>query len=731
MKDLIKGLPQKNISLIAFLCASSAYVIFWISAMYISYCYGDEKRIHANSVLFISCLLVFISQELYIRIGDWNKVRPLRVLFGLFSVIFIVMLRLYKAQILGFVGKYAYNYTAIFIASAFFIWLRGFLADKDKLYYFKVIKNVFVKYIEIPISVVLFSIVYYFQVRGFHPRWDAKIVIMRMNKEQGVPIFNFNEGSIGSISRMFYVTINNVFNMIFDDEVIAVKFVQYFVFILGMLCMYGLVRYLFPSKKKFEQLLLTSIFAFSPYALGLCSEMLWDYWMVMLLPIVLYTYVSKKYILHFFSAFVFVFTKEVGCIIYFGLILGFLINDLRNIKENKIKVFFQIKYFAATCIGLVWVIIMLMSYIQNMWIPALNSNYKLFTYILLIVVLTISVIVYFLLCERKVTDNTEKESIKSGVLSKVIIGLVAILFCVLAIVTWKKTTTSFRYGTIAFNVDEFILKLKTFFVINFNWLVTIGIILGFGILLKDKGEESNNRKNLILPIILADFLLVAFNMAFSTYIFARYVDSHVSLLYILLIMVIGLISNKKLSYGINIIVSLLLLVQSYRTIDPMTLLMFDHVKYGKSDIVSTDGTFWDAALYNAQWSYLPKTLNKAIEEPINEGKLICFPNAQYAFEAITDSAFTCNEKKNCYWDTKYKIRRLYETKDCIPLEVAELYEDDGWDELTEYKDAYYFYAPFTGEDKAEKLRQDGVVLDEKEFWYMGFVITRVHFQYEK
>lgn len=119
----------------------------------------------------------------------------------------------------------------------------------------------------------------------------------------------------------------------------------------GILAFHGTIRKIVPGKSKGLYLLLTAVYALSPYVLGMSGYLSVDYFSVNLFMTVVYFTVTGQWFLQVFAGFVFAFTKEPCIIIYGCLCVGGLVTDF---VTNRFKVFAHIRYYGMLTVAILW-----------------------------------------------------------------------------------------------------------------------------------------------------------------------------------------------------------------------------------------------------------------------------------------------------------------------------------------------------------------------------------------
>ena len=107
------------------------------------------------------------------------------------------------------------------------------------------------------------------------------------------------------------------------------------------------------DRKEWEYAFLTLCYAVSPFILGLSGYNYWDYWVVTMYPIVIYSAMKEQWIIHFFVAFLMCFVKEPVIVAYGAYCAGYMLVDYCKHKDLR-YIAGQRKYWGMLTIGLIW-----------------------------------------------------------------------------------------------------------------------------------------------------------------------------------------------------------------------------------------------------------------------------------------------------------------------------------------------------------------------------------------
>lgn len=124
---------------------------------------------------------------------------------------------------------------------------------------------------------------------------------------------------------------------------------------------WGIMRELVPGKKGWTYLLVTAVYACSPYLLGMVNYYSLDFATLCLFVCMLYFWVRREWVLQFAAALFACFTKEPAIISYGALCAGMVLADIlrqdkRKIMDRISALFRNLYYYPMLLIGILWVV---------------------------------------------------------------------------------------------------------------------------------------------------------------------------------------------------------------------------------------------------------------------------------------------------------------------------------------------------------------------------------------
>ncbi|MGN0156010.1 MAG: hypothetical protein ACI39N_02075 [Lachnospiraceae bacterium] len=284
---------------------------------------------------------------------------------------------------------------------------------------------------------------------------------------------------------------------------------------------------------------------------------------------------------------------------------------------------------------------------------------------------------------------------------------------------------------------EYILqKLKVLYLMNFNWIFTL---LGIASLIWIfRNRKHSNMPSAIVPLLTAQIGFTLFSCLFKTVNHARYTDSSfVTLCIIGMVFVLTAFPLKAQTMASSVLAGLMLL-SSYRTIDPVTRNIFPMIDVGQAQIASTGEKqlLGDECIYNRQMLYMEEPFSKAVRDSLEGETCILLPtmadntwyfNGMDDFHKIEDY-----RKAQGIWNTKREKRVFYENEECILTSFYEMADQMSVSKMTDIladENVFsYIYMDSIGADRVSEIKENYTVQKEEEYSYRGFVIKRIQFE---
>lgn len=290
-------------------------------------------------------------------------------------------------------------------------------------------------------------------------------------------------------------------------------------------------------------------------------------------------------------------------------------------------------------------------------------------------------------------------------------------------------------GGISVDLTYIIEKLKVLYILNFNWIFVLLSIIGL-ILLAYRKEMK--RLSFLLPVLFGQIGLTLFCCLFKTVNHPRYNCTNQVTIYFMTIVILMFcfkdITNGILQSGIAI----LLLVSSFKTIDPLSLSCFPNCRIGTETMITTmDIPLGDGMIYNRQMLWLEGAISRALEDAFSESDVVCFPTSEdnaYFFDGMAEvgEIHTPYRMDTEYWDTDKRKRVPEQGETTQSFTVYQLTEKEG------FPDASYelegrgnlLYTSYTGNQYAEIVKSLYSNYTESTYSYRGWEIRRLSFENE-
>lgn len=399
---------------------------------------------------------------------------------------------------------------------------------------------------------------------------------------------------------------------------------------LSIMAYFDMLKTLFPSKKSGVRTLATAVYACSPFMLGMVGTINIDMAGVYFLIIILDCYINHYWFLELFFSWAYLCTKEPNAVYYSFFLLGILIyHFMLKAKENRFK----------------------------------KDTFKeLFSFI-----------------------------IPRGLL------LFWWLFCFLKSVFTSWVTSEFselvgdglhRFG---FSIQNLIIKLKQTWFINFNWIFTVLILAG-AVFFAVRRRQLQSKKA-FFPLITTLIGFFIFQFIYIDNIHPRYIAVGAIVVTIMgsFTLLEALSDNKNCICFI--VLALLLAVQSYISLDPITPKMYENRT-----------RFDDTVIYNREYSYHFKAVSRALETAgYEENSIVVLPGfastiGQYGYNDIM------------FWNPITARLEAGATNDSIPFKVGRSME-----EIKEFDRVIYIVPFYLPED--ENILQNLKIENEFEAKY--------------
>ncbi len=472
----------------------------------------------------------------------------------------------------------------------------------------------------------------------------------------------------------------------FPQQVIGVTLTSLLLTALALWCVYRIFLKILPQITERKAAVCTFLLSLSPLFFGTAMYFNPDYALAVFFIFLLYAYVYDKVLLSAFFSLLCFQTKETGLVLVGGLVLGIFIQHIAEKKSRAVKaIFTDVKLYAILAVTL------------------LQLYYT-----------------KFIGGVSKWTQNGDEQP-----------GL-----------RWD----SAGENCLGFHPAFVAVKLKQQFLLNFNWILTAGIVIAvvWWIILKIKGRQKVQASCKICGIAGAFGAFLSFSCLYITASVARYNVTGDVLLYLIFFYCMALLAaelpevtflKKKYTCAVvTAVFGILLAVECVFTIDPVTRGLFLKLDTGNTTLCFTGKVsdinsiyYGDYLIYNTQYTYIDKAYDKVL------ANVDYHPDTTDIYIPDSNGSFICGNLPFYYlnWDEKTQKRVFYENEDTQEMEFYNEVKHFSSEMVSEGKDrAVLIINPYMvsvsetdnleklapyyeiGERKEVKLLQGGIVYYE-------------------
>jgi hypothetical protein len=504
------------------------------------------------------------------------------------------------------------------------------------------------------------------------PLWDSKLYYIGITRI--VQWFDFSFGCFYDLNLWDHISIGYSFwflicEFLFPDNIVVAHIMQV---VMGMgivLGVYLVLCKMFSEKvSQKEILIMTSLFAVSPYILGMIGNFNIDISILFYLVWLTFAYVNDFRILELVFGLGLCFSKENGIVYVFFFAVGIAISQIVKSRNDKRK------------------------FIKNIIYPfTVSTNY------LYLIIAIIYIVAYLCNTGDRWSNGADKA------------------------ISWN----SEGYNCFGINLNHIIMIIKEYFVLNFNWLIWL-IIIGCGmytLINRMIAKKSENQCAVIesVPIISAFVGGLFFSIVFVTYTHTRYIIPSVFGGTFFLIIVVNKLNNKKARCVIYNVLAILLLIQSFYSVDMVSNKVFCNTDIGSANILSMhdSGSFQlnDSIVYNRQYVYYGKMMEKMLNEiDYDSNKAIVL------LEDETIDGYKVWGSYGYQWDMKQRKMVYYES-DKEGVISVDSFPHTEIKSLTNYDKIYVLKFQTNNEDILNQVLNQVMVLDSDTITYRGWEVV--------
>lgn len=477
---------------------------------------------------------------------------------------------------------------------------------------------------------VILTLVYCFAVRfvqlGDTPRWDAMYYYSAL--ASACESFDFKLSTFFSGFSLFnhptlgYAGICAIGEFLNSRGYIGVLFVWLIINLMTAFCLYRIFEKILPKSSWIYHTLAVCVSMSTPIVLGTFSYFQPDAGIVSFLIFIVYCYIYRRNLLMFFSMVLLLETKEVGIVVLGAFCLGTLLGGMIfNAKEKSIWKRI-IQYFKEP-LGI--------------------------SCILAVCALSVFLVFFF---------------VKGGTI-------------------WQISNDSIAgFSTFSIQPSFIAYKWKQFFILNFNWLIwgsdlILFLLCGLNRRWRKVQRRIVRRKDIVLAFALTAFFLIVFYSIYVTYALPRYqTPIDFIAVFLLMILIASFFPEKRSRSGVRAgkiqmqycaasVIGVLLLIQAFTTIDPVSLALFDSIDSGSGKIIIESRDVYtiqrDFCAYNHQFNYLNRAYDCILRDVEYDGQI-----------DILIWGLTENEELGGFgyqWDMQSRKRTMKTGEDIIPIRV--------------------------------------------------------------
>ena len=183
--------------------------------------------------------------------------------------------------------------------------------------------------------------------------WDSHSMYELISANDVYALLNFSKLSLSHHISYSYVALCTIFKLLVDNAMIGQALFGFALYALGVYGFYKCIMLFNNNADRSITLILTALFALSPYMLGMITYSYPDYAMWCVFPILAYFLYTKKYLLVAYTGFFFIFLKETALITYVFLVIGCYLIGIYKTKN----IFYDIKNYLLTTVPcFMWII---------------------------------------------------------------------------------------------------------------------------------------------------------------------------------------------------------------------------------------------------------------------------------------------------------------------------------------------------------------------------------------
>lgn len=415
---------------------------------------------------------------------------------------------------------------------------------------------------------------------------------------------------------------------------IGIRLVNLLLALVTIFVFWKVTGILFQELEQWTRVLITAAFAFSPFMLGISSEVHSDFPVLCFFTWLVYFYITKRQKLCLAAGFLLCFSKEIGVLYYASFFAGcFLYRLVKNENTN--------------------------------WLKKLGDEFSVLEWMLLVPADLFLVAASFAKGWANVAINPRLMAGKAN--------------------------------SFVFSLPYIWVKFREIFVLNFAWLLIIPLGLFLVAVCRKKTQKISLNREWMTGIGVSTVVFLLFNFTFFTYTHYRYLQLFLFFYLVLVVFLLEKSCRKVwVKRGVSLLLAVAFLVESFVTADPVTKLAFRNIEVGNGKIITTEeiavypkdgeeeeteeesdvsvGELLDSIVYNREYLGFEYAFEEALADTrYDESKLLIFPTFYEQNVLYTLMAYmgVHNPKVFC-WDAKTKNVTISERG--IPIAICGLSE---------------------------------------------------------
>jgi len=290
-------------------------------------------------------------------------------------------------------------------------------------------------------------------------------------------------------------------------------------------------------------------------------------------------------------------------------------------------------------------------------------------------------------------------------------------------------------GGFAIDGGYILSKLKMLYIFNFNWVFSLVCLAGFIILVYRKKTKVLLD---MLPIFCSQIAFTLFSCLFRTVNHPRYNDTNQVTLYLMAIVISFYCCREIVRVLAHGVLASLMLLSCFKTVDPVSRLLFTEFQIGKEDMISPQSSpLGDSMIYNRQMLGLEGAMQMALKDALGESDIVLFPSVEenaYHFDGMTEGRVPDESfrRELEYWNPVEQKREIPDNSNLNILKEFEVYhlsENINWDNLEGKVQGKvnYIFLPCAGQELFKEIEERYTILDMEEYRHKGWCLYRVSF----